>query len=60
MKTRILVTRTLTSGNIRDEAMEQQKQQAMTERREATWAVTIVLIGGLAFIAMAVAMRLAS
>lgn len=60
MKTRIVVNRVLTSGNIRDEAMEQHKHQAMRERRQATWALTLVLIGGLAFVGMAVVLRIAN
>lgn len=54
MPVRVVVDRTVTSGNIRDPALEEQKIIDIEARRTAMWSVTLALVGGVAFIVVGI------
>ena len=58
MKGRVQIRRRLTSGNIRDPDLHQQRLLDIERRRDAFWTITLVLTGGVAFATVAVVMSL--
>ena len=50
--------RRVTSGNIKDPELHQQRLANMQRSREATWTITVVLAGAVAIVAVAIVMSL--